>query len=240
MAEFYRFPQWILTALVMIVALCIVLQTLTVSYSFRRLPADWAYGAENGMECAVLAVLFLFAALLAQVQYGLYGDFLIPSAYCLARQAAFLLCAVLSAAAAAGTELIWPFFVIGGAAVLLPLTEAITGAAYPFFFLAALLYFLLRSIHICLIRRRELYTCISSISVKEAIDTLHTGLLFFRRSGDILLCNRRMDALARQLTGQPLRSGLEFQRHLENGELQGGCIRETLGDQRGVRPRAAP
>ena len=55
-AEFYRFPQWILTALVMIVALCIVLQTLTVSYSFRRLPADWAYGAENGMECAVLAV----------------------------------------------------------------------------------------------------------------------------------------------------------------------------------------
>lgn len=235
MAEFYRFPQWILTALVMIVALCIVLQTLTVSYSFRRLPAGWAYRAENGMECAVLAVLFLFAALLAQVQYGLYGDFLIPSAYCLARQAAFLLCAVLSAAAAAGTELIWPFFVIGGAAVLLPLTEAITGAAYPFFFLAALLYFLLRSIHICLIRRRELYTCISSISVKEAIDTLHTGLLFFRRSGDILLCNRRMDALARQLTGQPLRSGLEFQRYLENGELQDGCIREALGDQQVFR-----
>ena len=235
MAEFYRFPQWILTALVMIVALCIVLQTLTVSYSFRRLPAGWAYRAENGMECAVLAVLFLFAALLAQVQYGLYGDFLIPSAYCLARQAAFLLCAVLSAAAAAGTELIWPFFVIGGAAVLLPLTEAITGAAYPFFFLVALLYFLLRSIHICLIRRRELYTCISSISVKEAIDTLHTGLLFFRRSGDILLCNRRMDALARQLTGQPLRSGLEFQRYLENGELQDGCIREALGDQQVFR-----
>ena len=154
---------------------------------------------------------------------------------CLARQAAFLLCAVLSAAAAAGTELIWPFFVIGGAAVLLPLTEAITGAAYPFFFLASLLYFLLRSIHICLIRRRELYTCISSISVKEAIDTLHTGLLFFRRSGDILLCNRRMDALARQLTGQPLRSGLEFQRYLENGELQDGCIREALGDQQVFR-----
>ena len=97
------------------------------------------------------------------------------------------------------------------------------------------MYFLLRSIHICLIRRRELYTCISSISVKEAIDTLHTGLLFFRRSGDILLCNRRMDTLARQLTGQPLRSGLEFQRHLENGELQGGCIRETLGDQQVFR-----
>ena len=235
MAEFYRFPQWVLTALVMVTAVCIVLQTLTLSFSFRRLPAGWGRRAENGMECAVLAALFLFAALLGQVQYGLYGGFLLPSAYGNTRQVVFLLCAVLGAAAAVGTELIGPFFVIGGAAVLLPLTEAITGAAYPFFFLAALLYFLIRSAHVCLIRRRELYTQLSSVSVKEAIDTLHTGLLFFRQSGEPLLCNRRMDALAQQLTGQPLRSGLEFQRHLESGELQCGCVREVLGDQQVFR-----
>ena len=235
MAEFYRFPQWILTMLVMVTAVCIVLQTLTVSYSLRRLSTSWGRRAENGMECAVLTALFLFAALLGQVQYGLYGGFVMPSGYGLVRQAAFLLAAVLGAAAAVGTELIWPFFVIGGAAVLLPLTEEITGATYPFFFLTALLYFLLRSIHICLLRRRELYTQISSISVKEAIDTLHTGLLFFRRSGDILLCNRRMDALARQLTGQAIRSGLKFQRYLEDGELRNGCAREVLGGQQVFR-----
>lgn len=235
MAELYRFPQWVPTALVMVVAVCIVLQTMTVSFSFRRLPAGWGRRAENGMECAVLAALFFFAALLGQVQYGLYGSFLLPSAYGNARQVVFLLGAVLGTAAAVGTELIWPFFVIGGMAVLLPLTEAITGAAYPFFFLAALLYFLVRSVHICLLRRRELYTQISSISVKEAIDTLHTGLLFFRQSGEPLLCNHRMDALARQLTGQPLRSGLEFQRHLEHGELRNGCVREVLGDQQVFR-----
>lgn len=235
MAEFYRFPQWVVTALVMVTAVCIALQTLIVSFSFRRLPAGWGRRAENGMECAVLAALFLFAALLGQVQYGLYGGFLLPSAYGNTRQVVFLLCAVLATAAAVGTELIWPFFVIGGAAVLLPLTEVVTGTAYPFFFLAGILFFLLRSAHVCLIRRRELYTRLSSVSVKEAIDTLHTGLLFFRQSGEPLLCNRRMDALARQLTGQPLCSGLEFQRHLENGELQGGCIRETLGDQQVFR-----
>ena len=235
MAEFYRFPQWVLTALVMVTAVCIVLQTLTLSSSFRRLPAGWGRRAENGMECAVLAALFLFAALLGQVQYGLYGSFLLPSAYSLSRQVVFLLCAVLGTAAAVGTELIWPFFVIGAAAVLLPSTEAITGAAYPFFFLAALLYFLIRSAHVCLIRRWELYTRISSISVKEAIDTLHTGLLFFRPEGDILLCNRRMDALARQLTGQPLRSGQEFQRRLEDGAPHGGCAREVLGGQQVFR-----
>lgn len=235
MAEFYRFPQWVLTALVMVTAVCIALQTLIVSFSFRRLPAGWGRRVENGMECAVLAALFLFAALLGQVQYGLYGDFLLPSAYGNIRQMVFLLCAVLGTAAAVGTELIWPFFVIGGAAVLLPLTEVVTGTAYPFFFLAALLYFLIRSAHVCLLRRRELNTRLSSASVKEAIDTLHTGLLFFRQSGEPLLCNRRMDTLARQLTGQPLRSGLEFWRHLESGQLQDGCVREVLGDQQVFR-----
>lgn len=237
MSEFYRFPQWSLTALVMVVAGCIVLQTLAVSYSLRRLPAGWGRRAENGMECAVLAVLFLFAALLGQVQYGLYGGFLMPSAYYTARQVVFLLAAVLGTAAAVGTELIWPFFVIVGAAVLLPMTEKITGAAYPFFFLTALLYFLARSVHICLMRRRELYTQISSISIKEAIDTLHTGLLFFRPQGDILLYNRRMEELARHLTGQPLHNGREFQRRLENGTLDSGCVREILGDQQVFRLR---
>lgn len=133
MAEFYRFPQWILTALVMVAAVCIVMQTLTVSYSFRRLPAGWGRGAENVLECAVLAALFLFAALLGQVQYGLYGGFLMPGAYGVARQTVFLLTAVMGTTAAVGTELIWPFFVIGATAVLLPLAEEITGAAYPFF-----------------------------------------------------------------------------------------------------------
>lgn len=91
MTEFYHFPQWSLTALVMAVAVCIMLQTLAASYSIRRLTAGWARRMENGMECAVLAVLFLFAALLAQVQYGLYGGFLMPGGYSLVRQAVFLL-----------------------------------------------------------------------------------------------------------------------------------------------------
>ena len=85
MAEFYGFPHGMLIALVMMAALCILLQTLAVSYSIRRLRTGWARRAENGMECAILAALFLFAALLGQVQYGLYGGFLMPSAYRICR-----------------------------------------------------------------------------------------------------------------------------------------------------------
>lgn len=217
MAEFYRMPHWLLTGLVMVLALCIVLQTRAVSYSIRRLRTGWVRRVETGMECAILAALFLFAALLAQVQYGLFCGFLAPSAYGFARQLVFLLVAVLGTIAAVGTELIWPFFAVGGAAVLLPLTEAVTGPAYPFFFLGGVLFFLIRSVHICLLRRRELHTQISFVSVKEAIDTLHTGLLLFRPKGDILLCNRRMDMLAQQMTGQPLQNGRAFEALLASG-----------------------
>lgn len=235
MSEFYRFPQWELTALVMVASVCIVLQTLTVSYSLRRLSGSWSRRVENGMECAILAGLFLFTALLGEVQYGLYGNFLMPSSYGTIRQVVFLLVAGLGAAAAVGTELIWPFFAIGGVSVLLPLAEEVTGPAYPAFFLTALFYFLIRSVHLCMIRRRELYTQITSVSIKEAIDSLQTGLLFFRPEGDILLCNRQMDELSRLLTGQCVHNGREFQSSLETGVLHNNCIRESLGDQKVFR-----
>lgn len=235
MVEFYRFPHWFMITLVMVVGLCIVLQTMVISYSFRRLNTGWARRAENWMECAILAVLFLFAAMLAQVQYGLYCGFLETSDYGFARQMAFLAAAVLGTAAAVGTEIIWPFFVMGGAAILMPVTEKVTGKFYPIFFIVSIVFFLLRGIHVCIIRRRELYTRLSSISVKEAIDTMNTGLLFFRPGGDILLCNSRMDELTRQMTGKPLRSGKELLSILDSGKLYGGCEREILGRQQVFR-----
>ena len=54
----------------MVVAVCMVVETLNVPYNIRRLPAGWGRRVENAMECTVLAALFLFAALLGQVQYG--------------------------------------------------------------------------------------------------------------------------------------------------------------------------
>lgn len=66
---------------------------------------------------------------------GCSAAFWRPSAYGLVRQAVFLLTAVLGTTAAVGMELIWPFFAVGGAAVLLPLTETVTGAPpIPSFF----------------------------------------------------------------------------------------------------------
>lgn len=235
MAEFYRLPHWMLTTLVMVVALCIVLQTQTISFSLCRLKISWIRRVENGLECMILLTLFLFAALLAQVQYALFCGFLAPSGYHFLRQLIFLLLAVLSITVTVGAEIIWPFFTIVGATVLLPVTEKVLGAAYPVFFMASILFFLIRSAHICLIRRQEIRTQISSASIKEAIDILHTGLLFFRQDGTILLCNHKMDTLAKEMLGMPLQNGKKFQEFLECGTLLGDCKREILGGQQVFR-----
>ena len=188
-AEFYCFPQWILTALVMIAAVSIMLQTLAVSFSLRRLPAGWGRRGrkQDGMRCpggavssrrppgagAIWAVRRLLDA--QRLRFG-------PSnCFCWLRCWAQL--------PPLEQKSIWPFFfVIAAAAVLFPMTEEVPGLPFPSFFLTSLLYFLVRSVHICLMRRQGALYQISAVSVKEAIDTLHTGLLFFPSGGGIFCC----------------------------------------------------
>ena len=235
MSEFYRLPRWMLIAMVMLIAVSVIFQTRVISYNFRRLNIGWAINVENVMECVILMTLFIFAALLAQVQYALYGDFFITSDYYNARQIVFLSLAILGAITAVGTELIRPFFAIGGSSILLPMVEEIAGPIYPFLFLLGIVFFLIRSIHICMIRRHEINTQISTVSIKETIDTLPTGLLFYKDDGDILLCNGQMESLVRMMTGKALRNGINFQNILEKGELFDGCVQEELGGQKVFR-----
>ena len=220
MAEFYRFPHGILTMLVMAVALCIVLQALNISYSIRRLRAGWARIAENGMECAVLAVLFLFCSSPGPGTVRAVRQFYGGQLLCLCPSGR------ISAGGGAGDfrrcgnrvdlaifrsgrgccvtshnrEDCWaclsPLF--PGQSSVFPapqrtyLPAAPAGAPYP-----NLLYL-----------------------IKEAIDSLDTGLLFLRPKGEILLCNRRMEMLAQKMIGHPLHSGREFQQILEDGSAE--------------------
>ena len=81
------------------------------------------------------------------------------------------------------------------------------------------MFYLIRSIHICLIRQRDIHTNISSDSIKEAIDKLRTGLLLYNVDGDILLSNRQMDIIAKQMTGNPLQNAKRFQQIIEDDIL---------------------
>ncbi|MFR3077746.1 MAG: sensor histidine kinase [Intestinimonas butyriciproducens] len=235
MAEFYRISGWLLICLSMLTAFCIVFQALAVTFSFRRLPGGWMRWSENLLEIGVLLHLFLCAALIAHVQYNALHGFLLPSSYGAVRQAVFFFVAILSVFVAVGLEVMWPFGVAVAAAILLPAVEWLSGSSYPMLFVAGILFCLIRSIHICLLRRRELHTQISAGSVKEAIDGLNAGLLFCYPNGESLLSNRRMEQLIQCCTGSYSRNGEDFFRTIQSGNLAGGCARETLGGQTAIR-----
>ena len=68
--------------------------------------------------------------------------------------------------------------------------------------LPVVLIWLLRDIRQMILCRSELRTSISEISVKEGMDALPAGLLFLGRDGRILLINRKMQELLREIGEQ--------------------------------------
>ena len=66
---------------------------------------------------------------------------------------------------------------------------------------------------------------ITPSSIKEATDTLPSGLCFCREDGRVLLVNRAMERLCRRLTGEALVNGRMFFEALSGGALPEGCHR---------------
>jgi len=62
---------------------------------------------------------------------------------------------------------------------------------------------------------------LSVTSVKQSLDHLPTGVLFYFPGGLTKLVNEAMERTARELTGQPVRNGAEFWQTVSEGELAG-------------------
>ena len=88
--------------------------------------------------------------------------------------------------------------------------------------LGALLFWLYRTL---LMRARAE---ISPMSVKEAADSLSTGMCFYLTGGRVLLVNAAMEAFCRSATGDELISGTQLRENLFSGMLLPGCRREML------------
>ena len=94
------------------------------------------------------------------------------------------------------------------------------GRALAWFFTAAMLFLLARGIYLCLRRYREISTRISSVSIKNALDSLPSGVLFSQPDGFILLSNAQMQRLMVETTGKVQRSAQDFYGLLPPGICQ--------------------
>lgn len=72
------------------------------------------------------------------------------------------------------------------------------------FFATVLVCYLMEDFH------RYDHSHISPVSIKEALDSLPAGVCFYQASGRVLLINKRMDKIARTLTGKAVLQGADY------------------------------
>ena len=79
--------------------------------------------------------------------------------------------------------------------------------------------------------RRSAFNRITPSSIKEALDSLPSGVCFYREDGRVLLVNRAMERLCRRLTDGALVNGGAFLEQLGSGALPEGCQRAAVGQE---------
>ena len=82
-------------------------------------------------------------------------------------------------------------------------------------------------------RKRRKYVVAGS--VKEAIDTIPVGLLYYQKNGRILLLNSQMQKIMRTLSGRVYRNGNDFCADLRDEKKPAGKARERIGAQTAFR-----
>ena len=226
----YKVPEAVRMLISLLILLTVILQTFALIFSFYRFRKDRWHGIEALWELVILAQVIVLSTLHGQILHGyLFGLFFLVRG---ALHVVVPLCVVLLAMITERhSREGWPLAVLFFACLTLPTVETVSGAAFLWLYIAALLFWLIRSAYLSVLRYRTISEGISSLSVKNAVDELYSGILISAADGHIVLVNRQMQKLMLAITGKVQRNFHEFYEVLNRGELQTGCQRSEYQGQ---------
>ena len=231
MAEFYLWPHNARIVLVVFAIAAALLQTATALLSLSRIFVSKGYRMNLFDGITGTAEAFCVVVLLAQVQQAAIDYMIVRPGYAWLRWTAAAAAAICAIAGTVQERKPAKLLRLLPAVFILPAFERLAGGWYPWFVCAALLLLSIGGICFILYYLRSTPDTPSSLSVKEAIDSLHTGILFGRPSGRIVLTNRQMHRLMLVLTGASQHNGNVFYQMLKSGNCRRECRRESAGDQ---------
>jgi signal transduction histidine kinase len=223
MAEFYLLPRAVSYLITAAFALCVLSQTLTVILCYYRYPRSSARITETLLESFVLGHVLVCSLLHGQTMQSYGLGIYVSGGYAGLRILFFILIAASAALTAAFSRKPQSLFAVLAASLTLPLTEELLGNAYAYLYISALAFWLIRSICANVIIYNESKSKLSALSVKNAVDSIHTGVMFCERDGFILLTNKKMQWLMTAITGGPQRNGRYFLGLLSLNEVEPGC-----------------
>ena len=223
MVEFYTWTQMNRSYVSLLLAFCVMAQTLTVVFSFYRRPRERVRLFENLLELVLLFHIVVLSLLMGQEQQSHIIGLIVPTGYIELRYISSILVVSLACGVIAYSENPRILLVIAISSITMPITETLFGNAYAWIYITALVFWLLRSVCFSIMRYREIRMDISAMSIKDTIDSLHSGILFSDPDGHIALINIQMQRLMTVLTGKIHRDYRLFYDQLVSSELLPDC-----------------
>ena len=230
MKYFYLFPSSFLVILLLLYVLTIIVHVSLMIHEFLH-QSKKRLGADLFLFLYLLALIFI----LADIAENAYNRFI----RLLPHYGSVL-------------YLLWFFLILGTVSALykgcrrhlivlpltvfftLPVSEDIFGRFFPYLLLgSSILLFVYSGFSLC-VNLQKYEKSLSSMSIKEAIDSLTMGLLFYetkpRHEGQIILENIAIQKLMYALTGKFYYNGADFYNDLKNGEVLPCCKKLQLQD----------
>lgn len=231
MSEFYTFPWIGHIFIILILGISTLIETLLISLKFIYNWKDRSQSLKFFFEIFILLEIITFSLLYGQMLSGYKNGFLLASGYINTRIIIFLFILVFGLIIYILNKDLAIFLPILAASISLPVVEEISKSIYPYLFIGALLFFLIRNIKISINKYIEIRTNITALSIPHGLDTLRTGVLFSEAEGHILLINHQMHDLMLQLRGEIYRNSKTFYKLLASEEYESKYKKVELGGQ---------
>lgn len=231
MIEFFKFSWPAHLVITFIFGISILMQTVAIMLSFFGHNLKKSRIFENLFEISILFEIFIFSLMHGEVIDGYKNGFLVASGYEKIRIIMFLINVSLAVIVYLIIKSSFSLMVIPATIISLPIIENLLGSVYPWFFIAAIILFLGRSIVVCISNIILIRTKISALSVIRGIDILNTGVLFSENDGYILLSNKQMQKLMLAIADKIFRNSIQFYEMLVQDKFNSRCKKEELDGQ---------
>ena len=232
MIKFYAFSWATRVFITGLLGFCVLIQTMAMVLNYHRNRLNLRLAFKNLLEMFILLEILIFSFLHGQIINGYKIGFLVESGYANIRIFVFIMTLILVIIVCILKKTYLPLSITPAIAISLPVMEDILGNAFPWFYIGALIFFLIRSIGLCVSSIFSIKNNISALSVIQAINTLKTGLLFSENDGHILLSNKKMQNLMLEMTGKSFRNSIEFYDMLISDQDESRYKKAELDEQR--------
>ena len=235
MLNLYGISGNILLLLIMASAVCFLAQVITMVDSFNRYKSSIAQWIDCIVQVVICAHLLIQSLLISQVLANIRELYVANMGYLMLRYGIGIVSLILAVTTALLRKKFLPMSTFPAILLTLPVAEDLLGHAYFQIYILSLIFWFIRAVWLSVTYRRDMKNRISAFSVKQAMDSLHSGLLYYRKDGKIELINECMQNLMLALTGKVHKDGNLFRQLIMSGDSIAATVESLLDEHRVYR-----